>query len=436
MATFTTQFKKIFFELPKGNSKVLQDYFYTFFTYGVSILSTLFIYYFISNFYAESEFIKFNLSRRAIAIFNVILMLGLTISLPRSVALTKNNHLYKIRITSKLIAALLLILLITILFSFFILLFPAFWGNLLWDTNVYSSLLIQMAFYLISMGVYTIIFSFARGLMCFKYANLITLWFNLFPLLIVQFLHNIESYYLFTTINNFLIALCFTFLLVRKFELKFFFNFPYILKEGKNLLRYGLPRIPGDFSMEGLLSIPVFITAHLRGNVSASYLAFAVSLVSMMTSFLAPISLILLPESAKRIMNKDMEGLKKYIKTLFYIFIPLVFIATIILQLIAKFIVHIYLNVSSDEAVWDIKIISWVFLPYLIYVILRSVIDIAYFKPKNAINSICALIILIITTGIVYQFQLFKNPSILGFVSAIISLAILSIISFKRIFNQ
>ncbi len=422
-------------KIPKFNNQIFSDYLFVFLTYGISFLCTLFVYYYISHQYNHLEFEKYNLSRRVISVVFVLLMMGLVVALPRFIALMPKDRLYSYKISANLIVALFLVIIITFTFFILVVLFPKFFGILFWNTDQYSFLLITISCFLISLGVFTVIFSFARGLSSMIYANIMTILNILIPIFGLLFVKNIESYYWITTASNFLISIVFLTLLFKKYNLKILTKIRVLFEQGKSLLHYGLPRIPGDLALEGLFSIPVFIIAHTNGSSSASNLGFAVALIPMVGTFLSPVSLVLLPYSAKMITQKDFYGLKKHINLLFKLFIPAITFVIVLLYFLSGYIVELYLNKINPEVESYIRIISLVFIPYIVYLIVRSVNDTAYFKPVNALNAILALIILLGTTGIVYFFKLYNNPVLVGLVTGIYALGVLSYFSYKRIFN-
>lgn len=51
--------------------------------------------------------------------------------------------------------------------------------------------------------------------------------------------------------------------------------------ERAELLRYGLPRIPGDFALAGILTIPIYWVGHIHGLEAAGRLGLGITLLNI-----------------------------------------------------------------------------------------------------------------------------------------------------------
>lgn len=416
-------------------SKLFKDYFYTFLTFGISFITTIFVYYFISHEYSSEDFEKFNLSRRLMGIVQVFLMMGFAVSLPRSIALLTEGKIKSIFIATNIYVSLLLVILFSLVFALICTLFPEFIGLLFWNSTNYSDLVIIISVCMISMVCYQIVFSVARGVMNIFLANTMTVLSAIIPVTSLIFFNNIEAFYIFTSVSNFSLATIFFLLLVKLNNYRFFFSFKLFKRQAVKLLNFGLPRIPGDFAIEGIMSLPVFVTAHLKGSSEASHLSFAISLLSMLGTLLAPVNLILLPLSANLIASKNMGVLKNHINKLFLLFIPVVIILTIVFNLSTDFILEVYLNSPNDNMEMYLKIVSLSFIPYMIYLLLRSVNDAFYSRPVNSINSIISLTAFLVSLFLFKYFDFFYNPASFSLLIGILSLSFLSYTKYCKIYS-
>lgn len=417
------------------NTRLLKNYFYTYLTYGISLVSTLGIYYLISLKYDGVEFEKYNLSRRVIGVVSVILMMGFAVSLPKMIATNKCLKLKPILIVANVFSSLFFIFSFTSIFAIFVLLFPNFFGNLFWGTTQYKNLITIISLYVVSLALFNIVFSFARGIMDLKIANSMTLFSAICPLLFLPYFSKIDNFYLAFSITNFLSAILFLYYLLYKHNYSYFFSYRLYLRQFKKLYNFGLPRVPGDFAMEGILSLPVFITAHLNSTQDASNLGFAITLISMIGTLTSPISVILLPYSAKLIANNNLIELKKHVKNILSIFLPSAFILTVILLFFSNDIIKFYLGNVNEGVSFSLSLVSIVFLPYTLYMIVRSVNDSYYDKAVNTKNSIYSLVLLIFST-LFFNYIIFsKFSSILGLYVGIFCLGITSFISYKKIYK-
>lgn len=415
------------------NTKLKKDYFYTYLTYGISFISTLAVYYFVTQRFEYIEFEKYNLSRRVIGITSVILMLGVAVSLPKSVAVVsfnKNSTLYN---SANLFSVLIFVLTLASVFSLTVFLFPNFYGQIFWNTNQYKNLLKIISVFVVSSIFFNIVFSFSRGIMDMFFANVMTLCNALIPLCFLPFLNKIENYYLAISYFNFFLASLFLYWIIKKHKLKIFYSASLYRRQLSKILTFGIPRVPGDFALEGILSMPVFITAHMLNTEEASNLGFAISLISMVGTFISPVSIILLPYSAKLMYEKNLTELNRHVHKIFLLFLPVMLVITLMFILFSDLITENYFNNLSRDVSFYMKVVSGVFLPYSVYLIVRSVNDIFYIKPVNAINTIFSLSVLLISALFFYKLGIFKYPAIASLYLGVFCLGLTSYYTYFNI---
>jgi O-antigen/teichoic acid export membrane protein len=417
-------------------TRLQKDYFYTYLTYGISFVSTLAIYYFLSQRFANVEFEKYNLSRRVIGITSVLLMLGVAVSLPKSVAIlkiTSDSSIYKV---ANLFSTLIFVLMLGMLFTLSVFSFPKFYGELFWNTSKYNFLIEVISIFVVSTLFFNIVFSFSRGLMDMTLANTMTLCNAIIPLLLLPNFVKIEVFYLTYAGLNFLTAALFLYIIFRKNCLKLFFSFKFFKRQLYRILKFGIPRVPGDFALEGILSIPVFITAHTINTQDASNLGFAISLISMIGTFISPVSIILLPYSAQLMMQNNLNELKKHIRIIFLFFLPIIFIITFILFFFSEPLIEIVFRKLNSDVSFYIKMISGVLLPYTVFLIVRSVNDIFYTNAVNAINTIFSFVVLLISAIFFCEYEIFKFPAIASLYISIFFLGGSSYYTYIKIYKR
>ena len=148
------------------------------------------------------------------------------------------------------------------------------------------------------------------------------------------------------------------------------------------------------------------------------------------------ISTILLPKASHMIARANYEGLKYDLKRMLMLAICLTTLGVVILEIFTSQIIEIYLKKDFSETIMIIKIIAIGIVPYVVYILLRSVIDAGYIKAINAINIVAALLFFIIGASLILLFD--KNYIyIVGiFTMAIYVLGILSFIATRNIFKR
>ncbi|MGC8846562.1 MAG: lipopolysaccharide biosynthesis protein, partial [Candidatus Hydrogenedens sp.] len=208
-----------------------------------------------------------------------------------------------------------------------------------------------------------------------------------------------------------------------------------ILSRGKELLGYGLQRVPGDFGMAALLSLPAIFTAHIAGVKDAGYVAFGISLLNMIGTAFAPIGLIMLPKASQLIGSKDLYRLKYYILKLLKIAFLLTTVGVTFFELFADKIITLYLGRAFSDIVLVARVIMIGVLPYAIYVSMRSIIDAYYVKAVNTMNIVIALLIFLMLSGITTA-MLKSYSIIISFLIAIFILGGLTIFGVRKIIRE
>jgi len=204
----------------------------------------------------------------------------------------------------------------------------------------------------------------------------------------------------------------------------------------KELMAYGIQRVPGDFGLSGLFSLPATFTSHISGITIAGYVAFGTSLLNMIGGLFAPLGLILLPKASQLFANNDFKTLKYYILKILKVTFILTILGVAFFEIFADKIIALYLGNFPSDLVMIARLIVIASLGYTIYVAMRSIIDAYYVKAINTKNIFISLMFfLTVSFGTIL---LKKNYIFLvtNSVVSIILLGILTLIEVKRLLNK
>ncbi len=242
-----------------------------------------------------------------------------------------------------------------------------------------------------SYTVISLVYSFYRGQSRFKSASVISVCTAAAPLIAVLAAGSVKAMLELTAAGVFMVAAVFS-------PPVFMTILPHLKKvrltsSAKDLLRFGLARIPGDISMAGMLALPAFLTSNLFGIRQAGYVAFGVSIVNMIGGMFQPVGLIMLPKMSSMVsegrQNEARVILGRIIKYTALLSVGM----TIILFISAKYLLHYWLGPQFDEATGILRIAVLAAAPYALFVALRSSIDAAHVKAVNAGNVYKALFV-------------------------------------------
>ena len=202
-----------------------------------------------------------------------------------------------------------------------------------------------------------------------------------------------------------------------------------LLPSTKEMLRYGIPRVPGDFILMALFALPGIFVAHISGVKEAGYVAFAISALSMVGSLFSPLGIVLLPKASRMVGEGSLQSLKKNIVKIVKVCIGLAALVTVICEIFARSLIVAYLGAEFHEMAGILRIVMLCALPYALFICLRAVIDAAHIKPFNMVNTFIAFAVFI-TGSILAQSIMPGSISVLG--SLVLGIAVLGTLTTRE----
>lgn len=171
-------------------------------------------------------------------------------------------------------------------------------------------------------------------------------------------------------------------------------------REGAELLRYGLPRVPGDVALGALLTIPGYVALRTHGIDISGEVGFGTTLVNIAAAVFSPVALLLLPAASAQLAEGDHAGLAIRIRRMS----RLILLASVVLmvgfELCAAPLLAIYLGPNGAQYVDMSRLIFLGALPFAYFNGMRSLLD-AYFRtPRNGVNLIAAFMVLAVGSAI------------------------------------
>jgi O-antigen/teichoic acid export membrane protein len=162
-------------------------------------------------------------------------------------------------------------------------------------------------------------------------------------------------------------------------------------ESGRELLRYGAPRIPGEFALGAMNALPVMAAAYYGGAVAAGQVGLGLSLLSLLSSVFAPLGQVLLPSISGRAAAGEVKGLGRGIWQLTAVCMALTAVGVLLLEVLASWLLPLVFGAGFAAAVLPVRIIVLGAMPYVAYVVLRNVLDALDTAPLNAANLFAAL---------------------------------------------
>jgi O-antigen/teichoic acid export membrane protein len=366
----------------------IKEYAPTFLTEFAVIGSQIVVYKLAAHFLGKEGFSEYAVARRAISTIYPVALLGFGVGLPRYIAIStkadvagRRDRFFGATLWCVGVAATILITLINLM--------PSSFAYIVYGNASYKALAFPVSLIIGGLIFHAVVYSYFRGHMLMARANVLQ-FVNLAVVPLLGFYavsHDVGA--VLRRIGLLSIFVSFLGFLLTPWQ-KMTAN---SLAEAKMLLRYGVPRVAGDFALVALLGFPTFMVAHKFGVQGAGYVAFGVSLLGMIAAVFAPIGLVLLPKASGLIARGASEELRSHLSIVFQLSLVVSAFLTILVEMSAGPLVRVYLGRDFSEISTMLRIIMLGAVPYAVYTALRSAIDARHFKAINTKNCVIALVI-------------------------------------------
>jgi glycosyltransferase involved in cell wall biosynthesis/O-antigen/teichoic acid export membrane protein len=168
-----------------------------------------------------------------------------------------------------------------------------------------------------------------------------------------------------------------------------------VSKERSQLFRYGLPRLPGDAAMGALLTVPVYVAGYMHGLGAGGQMGLAITLLNVSAAVFSPVGLLLLPASAARIASGDHAGLITQVDRTVRFTLIAAFALLIGFEVLAPWLLGWYLGPPGEAYVSQARVLFLGAHSFAFFVALRSLLDAYHVVPRNGLNLIAALVVLL-----------------------------------------
>lgn len=410
-----------------------RDYIITFITEFIVLASGILVYKLAANFLGKDGFSEYALSRRTVSLIQPALLLGLGVGIPRYLAYAHTDSKHK-NPDGYFMSGLIILSLMTLVSALMLIILRDKFAFLLFGSLDYSSLIWPIVLMFSGLVLHSLCYSYFRGRLMMLRANFLQI-INLgfIPLVVFLFFSKTTKGVLLATgIIWCLVSIPFLFSIIIKLQLKE----TSIWSNAKELLNYGIRRVPGDLGIAALLTLPATFTAHIAGIKEAGFVAFGVSVLNMIGGAFAPVGIILLPRASQLIVKRDMQLLRKHTIKILKAALILTGLGVVLFEIFATQIIGIYLGEEFLDSVNIVRIIVAGAIAYVVYISTRSIIDAYYIKAVNTRNILISLLIFIVCAGLVsFTTEDYIHLSIL-FVITVFILGGLTLLEVKKLLRH
>jgi O-antigen/teichoic acid export membrane protein len=368
--------------------KRVKEYSPTFLTEFLVMASQILLYRLAARHLGQIGFSEYALARRSVSLLQPAVMLGLGVGLPRYIALAQ-ERVGGIRASRYFGATLRSVGLATFLVVVALLFAKSLFAYLLFGSAEYRYLIPPLALMLVGLSIHGVVYAYFRGHLFITRANVLNLVNLGIAPAIAFFLYN-------TRVSALLWALGGVWTIIAMIALTWT-PLDAVSKpsqpEHRELLSYGLQRVPGDFILLALLALPAIFTAHVGGIEKAGYVAFGTSITNMIASMFTPIGIILLPKASKSAGNGLIDELRQEIRLVGALAVIVSSIMVAVLEFYTPSLIRVYLGAGFESSAAIVRLLIIAAMPLALYYVLRNVIDAFHERAVNTVNLISSLVL-------------------------------------------
>ena len=377
-------------------SPFIKDVGLTAITSVVTILSIIIVMRVLAHGLGAEGFGAYSLARQFLSTIIPFSTLAMGVAIPRYIAISKDDHCR----FSYLLNGLFLVVILGFVTLITGLIFKNELTVLIFHNKVYSSLFVATLFMLVGYSLYSILYAFYRGLGKMGKANLWQLGIMAIGPIVIALGYaksgRVDFIVFLMGLMSFTALVPLSFFTYRAIsQNKQIFKVKGRLKE---LLGYGLPRVPGGFAFAGILAIGPFLAPYFGSLKDAGYLVAGQSLFRIVEGGIGAFGLVALPKVAQLFAKGKNEFLKERITDLITLIFHLGLFATLHLILWSDQIVLVWLGNQYAEAIPLIRILLLALIPYLAFTMLCSIIDAVQKRAVNTLNLYMSFIITLVSS--------------------------------------
>ncbi|MGI8959167.1 MAG: lipopolysaccharide biosynthesis protein [Bryobacteraceae bacterium] len=274
-------------------------------------------------------------------------------------------------------------------------------ARLLFGSSQMNYLILPLALTVAGLALHTAVYGYFRGYLWMNSANILQIWnMSLVPILVLLVLVRFRSVALIVNVTG--VITIATSALVSVPALRRAFkggNFE-LIRPLKDLLRYGLARVPGDFAGAALPAVGPMVAAQFMPLSQVSPLLLGTSLMAAASISVAPLGTLLLSKVSAMAAQNRLEEIRLPLSYMMNGVLEISIFLSLQLIVFADVVLRVWVGSGFHNAVPIVRILAFA-IPFVLFpVALRSVIDAVSVKASNAHNLLISLAAMLVFIAI------------------------------------
>jgi O-antigen/teichoic acid export membrane protein len=313
-------------------------------------------------------------------------------------------------------------------------------GRTLFGDAQFSSLMLPLFLLMLAGAVQVAVYGFYRGCLDMRRAGAISLCAAIAPLIAAAVLFRFGSVVLIVSAMGgsvIAVASVFAIPILREVNLhrKSLRNIP---ERARELLKYGVSRVPGDLSNGALLAVGPVVASHYIPVARVSYLLVAISMLTAASVSTDPLGLVFLSKISMMLAQDRLSDVRTYLSHLISATMDLSIFLTVQLIVFVDVLLRAWIGSTFLEGIAIIRLVIVGIPFYLFYTGLRSTVDAGSIRPLNARNIVVSLVALLIMVALSTQVvprELLLHAIAISLVVTFILLAYATRLSLTHLFD-
>ena len=360
-------------------------------------ISGILVLKFAADLLGPVGFGEYSLSRRAVALLYLPLVMGLGVAAPRYIAIARAGAMPGYTESAFATATLTVGLLPPLAMILLLNMAPAFGATLLFGSPSLARLVPPATIALAGIALHSMVYAVYRGRSEMKFANTLQIIdLAIVPVAAFMLARGDAAAVLTATGSAWLMVSGAALLHVLFRERKDWRGLASMREHLGVLLRFGLPRVPGEFALVGLFAIPSLLAVRAHGVVAAGQFSAALAVLTMAAGAFAPVGLVVLPRASAQVATGDLAALRHLVLRILGGGILLAAIGVAAGEVLIPFFIRWYFGEAFLPAIPYFRATLLGAIPYAVYILMRSVLDALDVRAVNSRNLIVTLCVVVI----------------------------------------